>query len=204
MPILNKNKPTQVFGHESFNKLLYPMEILGLVRVFALFSVILLIQSCGTQQLPQHEYVEVDKGEKSLLLTNNFEVLDPADLSYTLFVEPIFDALFGFLETENPSRKNIEVTLVDGSEVSTKLFKENQHILILPGIRKLSYICSVDYEEKGKIGKYKKNNMSHMFEGGLVYEIFVKNNDCDVGIKRNSKYRYNKPHHKDAADAAPM
>ena len=142
---------------------------------------IVVLSGCGTQKLRTTEYMQVGRGEKALLITNNPEFGDP------------FDLFFGWIFNED-DEESITIDTVDGVKKEKEFLKENQHVLIEPGLREIGLFCNINFEDKSKLDITDRSIIKMNFEGGYTYETSVAAStsySCDAKIELE-KNLYNK------------
>ena len=142
---------------------------------------IAVLSGCGTQKLRAVEYMQIGNGEKSLLITNNPELANP------------FDFIFGWIFDED-EEKSIIIDTVDGVKKEKEFLKDNQHVLIEPGLREIGLFCKINFKDKSKLDITDHSIIKMNFEGGYTYETSVATTtsySCDAKIE-SEKNLYNK------------
>ena len=143
---------------------------------------IIMISGCGTKNLRDADYSEVENGNKSLLITNNIGSLNFFSFLWEIFIGDI------------NKHEEIVIDYVDKTVIHRQVLKDNQHVIIEPGIREVSFSCQITYKDKEKNKIESGGQLTYMFEAGAVYSIRVENINewgCDARIEMKQS-DYNK------------
>ena len=166
-----------------------------------------LLNGC-VDKLQRHEYIEVERREKALLIAESYDALDLCCLLIPHIKGDSWSLSIG-------DEKWILIEAIDGVAVhrglfgtDTGLLVSNKHVLIEPGTRCIRLKCHIKFKDRNKPPITAYNNLVMDFKGGFTYVAkiaYIEYPDysiCSTTIELE-KGKYNKSLNLEASQDTP-
>ena len=128
---------------------------------------IIALSSCGTLKISEVDRKLVSEGKKSLLVTQNFNLLGRVTRKIILDIT----------DTEAFDLKQVTINIIsiDGKEVAGKWYRANEEVAVEPGKHTIEAKHTIKAESKLSLSlKSDTQTIDYLFEGGKRYNIYVE------------------------------
>ena len=128
---------------------------------------VIALSSCGTLKISEVDKKLVSEGKKSLLVTQNFNLLGRVTRKIILDVTDT--------EAFDIKQVTIKIISIDGKDVAGKWYRANEEVAVEPGKHTIEAKYTIKTESKlSPSPKSDTQTIDYLFDGGKRYKIYVE------------------------------
>ena len=128
---------------------------------------IIALSSCGTLRISEADRKFISEGKKSLLVTQNFNLLGRVTRKIILDVTDT--------EAFDIKQVTIKIISIDGKDVAGKWYRANEEVAVEPGKHTIEAKYTIKTESKlSPSPKSDTQTIDYLFDGGKRYKIYVE------------------------------
>ena len=132
---------------------------------------IIALSSCGTLRISEADRKFISEGKKSLLVTQNFNLLGRATRKIIVDITDTEDSDIKF----DIKQVTIKIISIDGKDVAGKWYRANEEVAVEPGKHTIEAKYTIKTESKlSPSPKSDTQRIEYLFEGGKKYKIYVE------------------------------
>ncbi len=152
------------------NRIYIVMHKISIMRNILLTTLcIVVLSSCGTLHISEADRKLISEGKKSLLVTQNPDVLDYLSLIPIQVLIGVFDDE----EAISVDTISVDIIRIDGEEVE-EWYRANEEVAVEPGIHEIVATYTVrDRTKNSSSCQSDTQTINYLFEGGKRYRIYV-------------------------------
>jgi hypothetical protein len=148
------------------------MHKISIIRNILLSTLcVVVLSSCGTLRISEADRKFISEGKKSLLVTQNFNLLGRVTRKIILDITDTEDSDIKF----DIKQVTINIISIDGKEVAGKWYRANEELAVEPGKHTIEAKYTIKTESKlSPSPKSDTQTIDYLFEGGKRYKIYVE------------------------------